>query len=68
MICEDHTLLKSYKGGPWKIFTGLGPREEYKAFFVGYLGCYVCDVLYVLILLLISVRPIMISAFQKSTF
>ena len=23
--CEDHSLLKSYNGGLWKTFTGLGP-------------------------------------------
>ena len=26
-----------------KTITGLGPKEEYQACFVGYLGCYVCD-------------------------
>ena len=25
--CEDHSLLKSYNGGIWKTFTGLGPTE-----------------------------------------
>ena len=24
--CEDHSLLKSYNGGLWKIITGLGPK------------------------------------------
>ena len=23
--CEDHSLLESYNGGLWKIFTGFGP-------------------------------------------
>ena len=42
--CEDHSLLKRYNGGLWKkIFTGLGPNEEHQACFVGYLGCYACD-------------------------
>ena len=39
---EDHSLLKSYNGGLWKTFTGLGPREEHQACFVGFLGCYAC--------------------------
>ena len=25
-----------------KTITGWGPKEEYQACFVGYLGCYVC--------------------------
>ena len=31
-----------------KTITGLGPKEEYQACYVGYLGCYVCDLYYVL--------------------
>ena len=26
--CEDHSLLKSYYGGLWKTFTGLGPKAH----------------------------------------
>ena len=26
-----------------KTITGLGPEEENQACFVGYLGCYACD-------------------------
>ena len=26
--CEDHSLLKSYNGGLWKTFTGLGPELQ----------------------------------------
>ena len=40
--CVDHSLLKSYNGGYGKTFTGLGPKEEHQACFVGYL-CYACD-------------------------
>ena len=28
--CEDHSLLKSYNGGLWKTFTGLGPVPYFK--------------------------------------
>ena len=41
--CEDHSLLKSFNGGLWKKNTGLGPKEENQACFVGYFGCYACD-------------------------
>ena len=36
--CVDHSLLKRYNCGLWKkTITGLGPKEENQACFVGYL-------------------------------
>ena len=44
-------------------------QEENQAFLVGYLGCYVRDLLCVFdTFFSISVSPIMISAFKTSTF
>ena len=33
-----------------KTITGLGPKEEYQACYVGYLGCYVCDLKYMFLM------------------
>ena len=34
-------LIKYHEKGP--SITGLGPKEDNQACFVGYLGCYACD-------------------------
>ena len=46
--CVDHSLLKSYNGGLWKINYRSGPKEENQACFVENLCCYACDLKYVL--------------------
>ena len=47
-LSDDHSLLTSFNGGLWKTVTGLGPKEEYQVCFVGFLGCYVFELYYVL--------------------
>ena len=51
-----------------KPIAGLGPKEEYQACFVGYIGCYALNCNVFLMHCLISANPMMISAFKKATF
>ena len=52
-----------------KTLIGLGPKEESQACFVGYLGSYVCDLLYVFDTLFgFQCSCIFISAFKMSNF
>ena len=45
----DYAALKAIIEVCGKIVIGLGPKEEYQTCFAGYvyLGCYVCDLLYI---------------------
>ena len=67
-VLRTTTYLKAIMEVYGKQLQVWGPKEEYQACFVGYLGCYVCYLLYVGYIVLISVSPIMISAFKKFMF